>query len=130
MAHQCREVLLDVDIVVVQNGLHEGGRHWLLHVYCSCLVCLALDTSCRVDDLYIVAWERFAGRSWFFGEGLEAEVIGEDWSSSLCLPVAVIDEFALEMVFDPLEGRYVTALPDKGDALEVGEVVLVDVSAF
>lgn len=34
------------------------------------------------------------------------------------------------MVFHPLEGRDVASLSNQGDALEVSEVVMADISAF
>jgi hypothetical protein len=130
VAHQRREVLLHVDVVVVEDGLHEGRRQGLLHVHRPRLVRLALHAGCRVYHLDVVAGQGLAGGPWLFGEGLEAQVVGEDGAAGFGLPVAVIDELALEVVLDPLEGGDVAALPDEGDAPEVGEVVLVDVSAL
>jgi hypothetical protein len=124
------EVLLNVFIVVVEDGVHEGGGQGLFDVDGTDLVGLAGCAGGGVDDLDVVAGEGFAGGSWFLREGFEAEVVGEDGSACFGLPVAVVDQFVFEVLLHPLEGRYVTALSDQGHASQSVEVVLADVLAL
>lgn len=65
------EVLLDVFIVVVEDGLHERWRERLLEVDCTDLVGLADLTGGGVDYFYVETGERFAGRPGFLGESVE-----------------------------------------------------------
>jgi hypothetical protein len=128
--HESREVLLDVDVVVVKDGLHERWWQWLLHVYSASLICLAFDPSGRVDHLYVVPGKRFTSRPWLFWEGFESKVVGKNWSASLSLPIAIIDQFALKVILNPLESWNVAAFPDQSDALQVVQIVLVNISSL
>ena len=127
VTHESREVLLNVDVIVVKDGLHERWGQWLLYVYSASLICLAFDTSGRVDHLNIVPGKWFTSRPWLLWEGLEPKVVGKDRSSSLSLPIAIIDQFALKVIFHPLESRNVAAFPDESDALKVVQIVLVNI---
>lgn len=109
VAQQRREVLLDVYVVVVEDGEHERGREGLFYKNSASLVWLALQTSGRVDHFNIVAWKRLASRAWLFGESLKSQVVGEDRSSAFSLPVTVIDQFSLKMVLHPLESGNIAA---------------------
>ena len=49
------KVFFDEDIVVVEDRQHEGGRHGLFDIDCSCLVRFALHSSCRINDFNVVS---------------------------------------------------------------------------
>lgn len=97
--------------------MHEGRRKGLFDIDRSYFVLFALLTCFGVDDFDVEARHGFAGRSWFLKKSFfESEVVGENRSSSLSLPVAVVNKLAFEMVLDPLESRHVASLANKGNA--------------
>lgn len=52
---KCGKVFVDENIVVVEDRQHEGGRHGLFNIHCSCLIRLALDSGGRIDDFDVVS---------------------------------------------------------------------------
>ena len=126
MALERAEVFLEVFVVIVEDGEHKRRGKRLFDVDCANFVCLAFNASCSVYYLHVVARQRFAGRARFFRKSLETQIVRENGSSSLSLPVAIIDQFSLEVFLDPLEGWNITTLAHQSHALQAFNVMLAD----
>lgn len=104
------KILLNVFVIVVEDSVHERRWQRLFHINCAHLVWFAFNTSCRVNDFYVISWQWFASRSWFLGEGFEAKIVRKYGASSLGLPVAIIDKFSFKMFLHPFKSRYIATL--------------------
>jgi hypothetical protein len=121
------KIFLNVCVVVVENSQHERWRQRLLHIDGTHLCWPAFLTSSRVDDFDVETGKGLASRSWFLREGVETQIVREDRPSGLSLPVVVVDQFAFEVVLNPLESRDVATLAHQRHIFEMRDVVLLDV---
>lgn len=108
VAMKSGKVFFYIDIVVVKDCSHKRWRKRLFHINCACLIGLAFDTCCRVDNFYVVAGKGLAGRSRFLWKSWKSKIIGKYRPSTFCLPIAIIDQLTLKMVLNPFKCGNIT----------------------
>ncbi len=127
ISFECCEVLVDVQLVVVQDWLHEWWWQGLFYAYYPRLVWGTFMACFLVKNSHIKSRDRLCCWTWFGLEFLvKSTEVGQDRTACLSLPICIVNELIRELLKQPLKCGNVTSLSNTSDSFKTGQIMLLD----
>ena len=104
------KIFLYIFVIIVEDGQHKWWGKRMFNVESTYLSCFTLLTSSWVNNFNITTRKRFTSWSRSLFKRFPTHKISKNWSTSLSLPVVIINQFSLKMFPHPLKSMYITSL--------------------